>query len=58
MIPVLKQVMTFRALDGAITVNGRLKPVDDILKYVAFQTILEIVVRGFFHENYSHFYSA
>jgi hypothetical protein len=25
---------------------------------VAFQTILEIVVRGFFHENYSHFYSA
>jgi hypothetical protein len=32
MIPVLKQAMTSHALDGAVTVNGRLKPIDDILK--------------------------
>jgi hypothetical protein len=32
MIPVLKHAMTFHALDGAATVNGRLKPVDNIIK--------------------------
>jgi hypothetical protein len=32
MIPVLNQAKIFLALDGAATVNGRLKPIDDNLK--------------------------